>query len=80
MDNKRYIPSVDFSYLGHLLIYLYYSSFTKTSKKSKPWYDELKLSMGEINFLKKLLRIDNPYRSIYEVKKDFIRLKSVYEY
>ncbi|WP_330409719.1 protein kinase domain-containing protein [Romboutsia maritimum] len=27
VNNERYVPSVDFSYLGHLLIHLHYPSF-----------------------------------------------------
>lgn len=79
INNERYIPAVDFSYLGHLFLHLYYSSFEKTDKKSRPWYDELELSMNELKFLKKLLGIDDSYESIYEVEKDFMKFKEVYE-
>jgi serine/threonine-protein kinase len=78
INNERYTPSVDFAYLGHLLLHLYYSSFQKNSKKSEPWYNELKLSLGEMNFLKKLLGLDNAYKSIYEVERDFMELRIVY--
>ena len=74
VNNERYRPSVDFSYLGHLLIHLYYSSFKKTNKKSKPWYSELELSVSELNFFKKLLGLDDIYKSIYEVESDFSEL------
>lgn len=75
VDDERYIPSVDFSYLGHLFLHMYYSSFKKTSKKSKPWHDELKLSDSELKFLKKLLGLDSIYSSIYDVERDFYELK-----
>lgn len=75
IDDKKYIPSVDFSYLGHFLLHLYYSSFKETNKKSKPWYNELELSNDELKFLKKLVGLDNIYNSIYDVEKDFKGLK-----
>lgn len=75
INNERYTPSVDFAYLGHLLLHLYYSSFKKTNKKSEPWYNELELSLGEMNFLKKLLGLDDIYKSIYDVEKDFLELE-----
>lgn len=75
INNERYTPSVDFAYLGHLLLHLYYSSFKKTNKKSEPWYNELELSLGEMNFLKRLLGLDDIYQSIYDVEKDFLKLE-----
>lgn len=75
VNNERYTPSVDFSYLGHLLLHLYYTSFKKNNKKSKPWYNELQLSQGEMNFFKKLLGLDDSYKSINDVERDFIELQ-----
>ncbi|EKQ57657.1 MULTISPECIES: serine/threonine protein kinase [Clostridium] len=80
INNDKYIPPVDFLYLGHLLIHLYYSSFEKTNKKSKPWYEELELSKGELKFLRKLLELDDAYRSIYDVEGDFKELKVVQDH
>lgn len=77
INNERYTPSVDFAYLGHLLLHLYYSSFQKTNKKSEPWYNELELSLGEMNFLKRLLGLDDIYKSIYDVENDFLKLKII---
>ena len=64
-------------YKGNLLLHLYYSSFKKTNKKSESWYSELELSLGEMNFLKKLLGLDDIYKSIYDVEKDFLELEIV---
>lgn len=75
VNNERYIPSVDFSYLGHLLLHLYYSSFNKTNKKSKPWYEELELTIYELKFLRKLLGLDDVYQSIHDLKRDFLDMK-----
>jgi serine/threonine protein kinase len=77
INNERYTPFVDFSYLGHLLLHLYYSSFKKTNKKSEPWYNELELPLEELNFLKKLLDLDDIYKSIYDVERDFLEFKKV---
>ncbi|MFT8313048.1 MAG: protein kinase [Clostridium sp.] len=74
IDNKKYTHYEDFIYFGHLLLHLYYSSFTKTNKKSKPWYEELELSSIELKFLKKLLGLDREYKSIYDIEKDFLAL------
>lgn len=74
VNNERYVPSVDFSYLGHLLIHLHYSSFKKNSLKSKPWYDELELEEKEIVFLKKLIGIQERYENIIDVEHDFYHL------
>ncbi|AQR90005.1 hypothetical protein [Clostridium saccharobutylicum] len=68
---------MEFLYLGHLLLHLYYSSFEKTNKKSKPWYDELDLTMSELKFLKKLLGLNDEYNSIYDLERDFIELKTL---
>lgn len=75
VNNDRYRPSVDFSYFGHLLLHLYYTSFKKTSRKSQPWYNELELSSSELNFLKRLLGLEGEYNNIYDVEKDFLALK-----
>jgi serine/threonine-protein kinase len=75
VDNEKYIFSDDFLYFGHFLLHLYYSSFVKISKRSKPWYKELKLSCKEMNLLKRLLGINIVYESIYELESDFLGLK-----
>lgn len=71
INNEKYIPSIDFLYFGHLLLYLYYSSFEKGKKKSKPWYDELELTEKEMMFLKKLIGIQESYKSIVDIERDF---------
>jgi len=78
VNNERYIPSVDFSYLGHLLLHLYYSSFKKNGKKSKPWYDELELTEKEMVFLKRLIGIQERYKSIIDVEHHFLEILEVH--
>ncbi|WP_411682227.1 protein kinase family protein [Clostridium thailandense] len=75
VNNERYIPSVDFSYFGHLLLHLYYSSFKKINRRSQSWYDELELSSSELKFLKRLLGLDEEYKNVYDVEKDFLTLE-----
>ena len=71
IDNKKYTADIDFSYLGDFLIHLYYTSFIEKSKKSRPWYEELILSSKELVFLKKLMGIEERYKSINEVELGF---------
>jgi serine/threonine-protein kinase len=71
-DGKKYRFSDDFSGIGHLLLHLYYSSFTKKSRKSKPWYEELELTVSELKFLKKLLALGDEYKNIFDIKRDFL--------
>ena len=74
VDNDKYVTAIDFSSLGHLLIHLYYSSFDGTSKKSGPWYEELELTEKETIFLKKLLGLEQEYKSIVDVEYDFEKI------
>lgn len=78
INNEKYSPSADFSYLGHLLLHLYYSSFNKTSRKSRPWYEELELSEKENIFLKKLLGINEGYNNITDIENDFFEIYAVF--
>lgn len=72
VDFEQYKPDIDFSYLGDFLLYLLYSSFDKQKSGHKlPWYEELTISAGQKQFLKKLLRLEPPYRNILEVENDF---------
>lgn len=71
MDNKSFKPDRDFSCLGNLLLKLYYTSMTDKPKKSRPWYEELRLSSKELTFLKKLMGKEKRYNSINEVQMDF---------
>ncbi|MCH3963367.1 MAG: protein kinase [Clostridium sp.] len=77
VDNIKYKFYDDFSYFGHLLLYLYYSSFVKKSRIKKPWYEELELSHRQINFLKKLFDLNGGYKSIYGIKEEFLKLYSM---
>lgn len=71
VNQKRYRFDYDFSYLGDFLLFLHYSTFTKKTRKNRPWYKELDLTPLQIQFYKKLLRLEKPYTSIDEVAVAF---------
>lgn len=71
-DGDRYHYDQDFSYLGDLLLFLHYSSFDKQKRESQPWFVELNLTNEQIYFYKRMLRLEVPYSTIYEVEKDFL--------
>lgn len=72
-DGHRYRYDVDFAYLGEFLLYLLYSSYRGPSHRRVPWYRELKLSKIQETYLKRLLRLEQPFESVDEVKNDFLR-------
>lgn len=71
-DGNRYRYDVDFSFLGDFLLYLLYSSFVPHAS-GLPWHRELPLTCEQKTFLKRLLRLEQPYENISAVKRDFIR-------
>ena len=73
-NETKYVPQVDFSYLGHFLLYLYYSDFPKKQLKKKPWYDELPLSEKEKLFCKRLLGFEPKFTNIADVEQFYCEL------
>jgi serine/threonine protein kinase len=71
VDGKRYTRDMDFSYFGDFLLYLIYSTYQREGRKSRPWYEELSLTEAQRLFLKRLLRLAEPYPNIAEVARDF---------
>lgn len=71
IDDKKYKADIDFAYLGDFLLHLYYTSFEFKSGKKAPWYKELKLTEKELVFLKRLMGVEQRYKSISEVEKAF---------
>jgi len=57
--------------LGDFLLHLYYSSFEFKGCKKRPWYDELQLRPKELLFLKRLMGVEQRYKSIFEVEHEF---------
>jgi len=76
VNNERYTPDVDFSYLGDFLIHLYYTAYEVVDEVERPWYEELELEEDEKRVLKRLMGVTERYKSIEEVKKDFLMLKA----
>lgn len=72
-DECRCKYDMDFSFLGDFLLYLIYSSYAMPTRKRVPWYNELTLPQEQVYFLKRLLRLEIPYGSIYEVKYEYCK-------
>lgn len=77
IDNKRYVKDVDYWFIGDFLIHLYYSSYKETDEEDKPWFEELDLNLEEKIFLKKLMSIEENYKSIEEIRKQLDKIKNV---
>ncbi len=77
IDNKRYVKDVDYWFIGDFLIHLYYSSYKETDEEDKPWFEELDLNLEEKIFLKKLMNIEESYKSIEEIRKQLDKIKNV---
>lgn len=71
VNNEKYKEDMDFAFLGDFLLHLYYSSFKGLVVKKCPWYEELELTNNELFFIKRLMGIEERYKNISEVEKDF---------
>lgn len=74
IDHQKYLPDIDFAYLGDFLLHLYYTSYEMNGKKKQTWHEELNLRKDETLFLKRLLGIERRYREISEVEHDFLAI------
>lgn len=74
INNEKYRADMDFAFLGDFLLHLYYSSFEYKGQKKRPWYDELELAEKERFFLKRLMGVEQRYKSICEVEFDFFNV------
>lgn len=77
IDDKRYVKDVDYWFIGDFLIHLYYSSYKETNEEDKPWFEELDLNLEEKIFLKKLMNIEENYKSIEEIRKQLDKIKNI---
>ncbi|WP_315071073.1 protein kinase family protein [uncultured Clostridium sp.] len=77
IDDKRYVKDVDYWFIGDFLIHLYYSSYKETDEEDKPWFEELDLNLEEKIFLKKLMNVEESYKSIEEIRKQLDKIKNV---
>lgn len=71
INNKKYKADMDFAFLGDFLLHLYYSSVEFKGGKKRPWYDELQLPQKELQFLKRLMGVEQRYQTISEVEHEF---------
>ncbi|MEN2256863.1 hypothetical protein AAIB48_03500 [Paraclostridium benzoelyticum] len=54
---------------------MYYTTYEPVDYVERPWYDELDITKDESIFLKKLMSIKEPYKSIEEIRRDLENLK-----
>ncbi|MCA0992173.1 serine/threonine protein kinase [Pseudalkalibacillus hwajinpoensis] len=54
--------------LGDFLLFLLYSSYDPTSRKDRPWTEELSIHPATEHFIKRLLQIETGFKSIYQVR------------
>lgn len=78
IDGERYLKEIDYWYLGDFLLHLYYNSYEESDDdEEKPWYEELDLSTYEITFLKRLMSIEEKFKSIEEIRASLNEIKSL---
>lgn len=77
IDDKKYVKEIDYWFVGDFLIHLYYSSYEENELEERPWYEELDLNLEEKIFLKKLMNIDESYKSIEEIKEQLEKIKNI---
>ncbi|WP_042274163.1 protein kinase family protein [[Clostridium] dakarense] len=81
IDDKRYVKEIDYWFIADFLIHLYYTSFYKEDiLEEKPWFEELTLSKEECLFLKRLMSIEESYKSIDEIKCNLEDIKILEKY
>lgn len=77
IDDKKYVKDIDYWFIGDFLIHLYYSTYQENNSEERPWYEELDLNLEENTFLKKLMSIEERYKSIEEIKQQLEKIKAV---
>ena len=70
-DGRNIRFSIDYARTANVLIYLLYSGYS--GKGDRPWHEELPLSEGQKDFLKRLLGLKNKFTDTETVRKEFIR-------
>lgn len=68
-DSMRF--SLDYARFANVLLYLLYSGYSGDGKK--PWYEALPLSDGQKDYLQKMLRPEEVFRSTREACREFDR-------
>ena len=69
-------PVSDYYALGHFLLFLLYSTYEfNGTKQERGWEEELDISDSARRIIRKLLVIEEPYQSCYEIKQDFLKIQ-----
>ena len=78
IDNpkKAASPVSDLYALGHFILFLLYSTYSPTSKKSRSWQEELALPTILQNYIEQLLMIQTPFPNAIAAKKQLQILKA----
>lgn len=74
IDNKKYVPQLDYWYLGDFLIHLYYTSYKNSDDEDKPWFDELDLNESEKIFLKRLMGLEEEYSNLNDIREQLEKI------
>ena len=67
-------PISDLYAIGHFLLFLLYSSYTPTTKKSRSWQQELQLPLEQQHFIERLLTIGQPFVNCDEALEDLYKI------
>jgi len=67
-------PISDLYAIGHFLLFLLYSSYTPTTKKSRSWQQELELPLEQEQFIERLLTIGQPFLNCDEALEDLYKI------
>ena len=67
-------PISDLYAIGHFLLFLLYSNYTPSTKKSRSWQQELQLPLEQQQFIERLLTIKQPFLSCDEALEYLYRI------
>ena len=71
-------PMSDLYAIGHFLLFLLYSSYNPTGKRSRSWQEELHLPLQQEQFIERLLTIQQPFLSCNEALEHLQKIKKTY--
>lgn len=63
----------DFYALGHFVLFLLYSQYVPVSKKNRSWEEELALTQHSKDTIKRMLKLQQPYDRIEDLKADVLK-------
>lgn len=77
IDNRDYIEEIDYWYIGDFLLHLYYSSYEGTDEEEKPWFEELDINDEEKLLLKRLMGLNEEFKSIDEIRIQLQKIRDI---